>query len=423
MKQLFFGIFMIAISFSYAIAQKSVINESINDYQEGNYQKALEKLSSALKYTGDVKPDLAAKGWLYKGKCITEIIREAAISKDMSTLEKYEHGYLEAFSSFDNAAKANPGGKHMAEINEEIGKIYPYLLQMGMTYLTSQQYADALNYMKVSVNANEGYVQKDVYMAYDFRAQAHLGLKDSTQALIDFEKTIEAYLKDKPEVPDLYIGYTLYRIALIQRYKQNDIDATLNSIQKGIELTDTEIARAKSNTNLSSEVIQQLQERYNAVHQDLETFELDIYLNYPEKYAEALVKFEKAIAEDPNNTNVLLAYASLLEKSDEDKAIATYKKALTLNENSGLANFNLGALYVNKAVDLMKKANEMDDFGKAEELMKEADALFLQALPYMEKAHETSPKDRIILGSLKQITIQLNMTEKYKYYKQIESEL
>lgn len=127
------------------------------------------------------------------------------------------------------------------------------------------------------------------------------------------------------------------------------------------------------------------------------------------KTNELLSMLEKKMADNPNDEAAVLDYAirvdNLANPRDEKgndapkpanyeeligKAEAAYKKVLELNANDATANFQLGALYFNKAVVFNKQLNELDSkqqtSPKAKELQGKVEGLMNQALPFFEKA-------------------------------------
>jgi tetratricopeptide (TPR) repeat protein len=84
-------------------------------------------------------------------------------------------------------------------------------------------------------------------------------------------------------------------------------------------------------------------------------------------------------------------------------AEASYKKAVELDANNFDATYNLGALYFNKGVKMNEAANMIDDTKKFEAAKAEADKVFDQSLPILEKAYSINPDDKGVLISLKQL--------------------
>ena len=405
-------------------AQKTAVTTGIAEFNIGNYELALEKINMALSSGIVLKDYTEAKAWFYKGKSLIALLGEAAQQNNTVLLEKYQNAYLDAYDAFLKASEKDTKGKYQDQIEQSMHGIYNALLQFGMNFLQSGDYGSALDYMNASVSANENFIKRDIYLAYDLRGQSHLNLGDSTQANLDFNNCIAHYNKAKPEVPDLYIGYAFYRLALLFRYKDDNINAALESIQDGKALVNSEHERFKAmKDQFSTDQFTQVQQQYANTSGDLEAFELDIYLNYPDKYAEALVKFQTAISKNPNNTTIHLAYASLLEKSDEEAALKEYNKVLEKDPVNFNAAFNAGALHINEAARISKTMLEAETIEEELKFDEDIKAAMQRALPYMKKAHEIDPTNHEVLRALKQITIQLNMEDEYMHYKKLESEL
>lgn len=409
---------------SISLAQKSAVTTGIVEYESGNYERALEKINQGLQNSEDLKEEMHAKALLYKGKSLIAITSQAAQNKDQAQLAKYSNSLLDAYNAFLNASKLDVKDRYLDEVKSAVRGMYSSLLQMGISYLNAGDYGIAIDYTNAAVSANDNFLKKDIYFAYDLRAQSHLGLGDSTQAHLDFNDCIARYNKEKPIKPDMYIGYAYYRLTLLYRYKDDNIDAALGTLQEGLKLVNNEFERLKlQKNNYSTENWAQLEVQQANVTRDLKAFELDIYLNYPDKYSEALLKFKSAVADEPSNIMVRLAYANLLEKSDEATALIEYRKVIELDPENFTANFNIGALFVNKAVKIYQEANSMDDFQEANDLMEQANKEYANALPFLKKSHQLAPRDITVIRSLKQITLQLDLVEEYQYYKQLEENL
>ena len=76
--------------------------------------------------------------------------------------------------------------------------------------------------------------------------------------------------------------------------------------------------------------------------------------------------------------------------------------------------YNTGAIYYNKAGDLIAEAQELPLDAKEEYQQKldKAKEYFKKALPYMEKAHELKPEDQETMLSLKEMYHRLKMYDK-----------
>ena len=133
-----------------------------------------------------------------------------------------------------------------------------------------------------------------------------------------------------------------------------------------------------------------------------------------------------SIETTPDNENLYFTRASLYEgKKDYDKAIADYKKTIELNPDLLYANYNLGVIYFNQGADKANAANSLksnEEFEKAKKVYEEK---FNLGAPYLEKALELNPKkseddqslNKSILQILKQLYARTNQTEKYNAIK------
>ena len=89
---------------------------------------------------------------------------------------------------------------------------------------------------------------------------------------------------------------------------------------------------------------------------------------------------------------VLVLSAQVLENSgDYDGAIAKYNESLTLKPNQIEANFGLGGMYYNRAIDKTLAASKLDVFDEEnqaliEKLESEAKELYRQSITYLEKS-------------------------------------
>lgn len=88
---------------------------------------------------------------------------------------------------------------------------------------------------------------------------------------------------------------------------------------------------------------------------------------------------------------VLLAQsAALLELTEDyDEAEAKYKESLTLKPVQFEANFNMGKMFYNRAVDKLTAANDVppdDETGLYDKLQEESKGLFRQSIEYLVKA-------------------------------------
>ena len=93
--------------------------------------------------------------------------------------------------------------------------------------------------------------------------------------------------------------------------------------------------------------------------------------------------------------DAFLARASELNKdtlfpnSEElfERTVSYYESALLLDSNNYSANYNIGALYYNKTVELVDKMNYGMDYEELELKQEELYNLFKKSKPYLDKAN------------------------------------
>ncbi len=108
---------------------------------------------------------------------------------------------------------------------------------------------------------------------------------------------------------------------------------------------------------------------------------------------------------------------------DIEKALEYYGKTTAEDENYADAYYGAGVLLMNKAADILKKADEKDPseypnfnayLEATDELATEAKGYNERALPYMEKAYQMLPADEAVKHALKTLYTRLKMMDKAK---------
>ena len=409
-----------------ATAQSSKLHLGIASYEMGDYETAVEHLNEAMKNTSALKSKEIPLGWYHLGKSKSKLISTAMSLQAHDQLIKYKGYDLDAYDCFKKALASEPKSDLEETIKDEISLISYVIFNSGnMEYLLGQNTA-ALSYYNTVEEIADSYGMRGDYQIYSLRGQTYLAMADSSKAYIDFTKAIQRYQANPPEIPDANIGYAFYSMAIIDRYNNDDVDKALELVQEGTEMVQSESDRLNGLMNSASSdkrVLAAQQDQFASILDALNRFELDIYNNSPKKYDEAVAKFEKAIKENPTDVTMRIIYGNLIEQKDPDTAYEVYKKAIELDPNNDVAQFNAGANRVNKGVEYARKANEEFDFEKANAWQEKVNEQFGIALPHLEKAHELDPENIYILDALLQVTMQLEMMEAYKMYKEKSNKL
>lgn len=117
-------------------------------------------------------------------------------------------------------------------------------------------------------------------------------------------------------------------------------------------------------------------------------------------------------------------YLALYENSNyenenyREKIEYYYNKVLEINPKHDKALYNLGIVYYNKAVYLIKNLDYDADFMELEKKMDECVNLFEKALPYIKKSLDVNPQKVEAIRALKGIYRGLNNYEMVDYYDQ-----
>jgi len=144
------------------------------------------------------------------------------------------------------------------------------------------------------------------------------------------------------------------------------------------------------------------------------------------KYKESVLRLDPKhsfSARDIEFDNALgTVYTKRFNQDREDttwfaKAVALYKRVLELDGDNYGANYNLATLYYNRGVYNIQRINAGTDLPTIGQVQEASKVYFMQALPYMLKAHEMNPKRRETLLGLEGIHYSLQDVDKSEEYR------
>lgn len=140
--------------------------------------------------------------------------------------------------------------------------------------------------------------------------------------------------------------------------------------------------------------------------------------------ADLVSMIDAALAADPQNVDLWFGRGRIfyaLKNSDE--SIASFHKVVELTPDMFEGNYFLGVFYTIKAEDLLTEINAKQYSSQSayEEDLKAVNAIYKEAIPWFEKAHQINPSDVNTLDFLKSICFRLRdespeMNEKYETY-------
>ena len=295
----------------------SLVTAGINALKNGAYEEAIQSLSKALETPARLKKEDATQAHFYRGMAIISAHQEALRLRRSSPVSE---PYLKTCEDL-MAALRTDNGRWADDIKQLQKELFRPLLAEGTRSLNGKRYEQAFLYMDCVVNIRSSAMDDDYWPAYDMRGQARLALQDTVKALEDLQKAGEVYQKATGTTPDPLIAYVYYRAALIHRFSNRDVDEALEAIRQGKTVLEAE--RLKFSNELRTE---SLDHRFAQAQNDLDRFELEILLQKPDKYDEAIAHFKRAVTESPDDYTLLMAYAALVEARDTDAAVPIYEK-------------------------------------------------------------------------------------------------
>jgi tetratricopeptide (TPR) repeat protein len=201
---------------------------------------------------------------------------------------------------------------------------------------------------------------------------------------------------------------------------QNLIDINFN--EPAIYIHMSEIFKREKNIEKAIEYLSLGREMFEDDQSIINT-EINLYIELG-RTSELLKKLGEAIEIDTENSLLYFNRGTIYDQEGQlENAEKDYLKAIDLDPSSFGSNYNLGALFFNKAVELNNSANSTSDDKKYKSLKDQSDVYFNRALPYLESSYSINPKDKNTLLSLKQLYYMKGNYKKSDEIKKLISEL
>lgn len=212
--------------------------------------------------------------------------------------------------------------------------------------------------------------------------------------------------------PDSAAGYVNQAYALINADREADaIQPLEEAIQRGENAPEVyiRVASLYGATGQPDEAVRILREarEEHPTDVDVQSQLLNAYV-VADRMDEAMQDYENLVVADPQNKYYRYNYGSLLLEGERyEEAIEQLREAVNIDPNYPAAQFNLGAAFINRAVDLRDRINEMDDQlreqrstlsreeitrreNEIEEMVQEQRGLFAEAIEPLEAALDLS---------------------------------
>ena len=371
MKQLALAI---GILFSIqALGQKEVVS-AYNANKDGDYRKAATYIEQAILVEKAASKD---KTWRYRGEIYLNIAADPEVSAE------YPNALVLAKESYEKAREVDVKGRYERECIEGLGRVQIMASNNGINFYNTEAFDLAGNNFDIAASVARTVDMIDTMAVYNAAlCYEKAGMTDL--AIARYYECAEI----KYQVPNVFLFIsTLYRNA-------GDDEAALETLKNA----------RKDYPREQSLIIE----------------ELNIYLTSGD-FERAKTNLQLAAEQDPNNEILWFSLGSVFDNlGNSEEAISAYLKAIEVKADYFDANYNLGALYFNQAVQGINAANEMwkprmtnKEAAAQKKLETDAKELFNTAKPYLEAAFAINPEDLQTIRSLKDIYARTGEDDKF----------
>ena len=374
---------VLLFAFTCVFAQKGKVASAKTDKDAGNLEKAVATIEETINPSNPKSestinwPDT----WVTRGDIYQSIFR----SKDEKIKQLSNDPLTIAYDSYMKALELDQKGKVANDVKLKFTMLISDLTNQAVNAFNEENYDKALKSFE-QIMAIE---QTPLYKADDPTSVDTVIIFNAGLAAYNgknYDKAIQYY---KEAAKYKYSEARTYQLISSAYMQKKDTVGALEALQEGLK-------EYPGNGTLLVEVI-------------------NIYLN-ANQVDDALKYLNIAIDQDPKNASYHFAKGTLYDKlQNPDEAVKSYEKAIEYKDDYFDAYYNLGALYYNKGVKQIDVANAVpsNQPQKYEEEKNKADAEFMKAIPYMEKAHALNPTDKFTMESLKTLYYRLKMLDKH----------
>lgn len=220
-----------------------------------------------------------------------------------------------------------------------------------------------------------------------------------------------------------FIYKDIYRLREAENKQSPAREIAYSSFKRSIEL-DT----SRSNRDGNVQTLMYIAATYfNDAASTMDTVNYKTAIKCFDKYKEVMSIIEPGNNLAQKNVEFYLAIASVYTDiynanrkarlSFFDLAKAAYQTVLSIDPNNLSANYHMGILYYNQAVDIINQSDYDIDIVMLDKIQDNSIALFKQSLPFMEKAYQLDPNKKETLEGLTGIYFSLNEFEKSNEFK------
>ena len=351
-----------AISFQ-GLAQKEVVS-AYNANKEGDYATAASYIEQAIE---NPKANVKNKTWRYRGEIYLNI------SKDSTLFAAFPDALTIAKESYMKAKELDTKGSYAQECQIGLGQVQMAASNAGITQYNTGDFGRAGGFFDLSAEIASAFEATDTMALYN--------------SALCYEKA-----------GNVELAVARYQACADIQYQVPNVFLFISNLY-----------RTSGQEDLALQTLADARKAYPR-EQSLIIEELNIYLTN-EEFDKAKENLALAAEQDPTNEILWFSLGSVLDNlGNAEEAIAAYLKALEVKADYFDANYNLGALYFNQAVQGINEANDMwkprmtkTESDAQKKLEDDAKALFATAKPYLEAAHAVDSEDVETMRSLRDV--------------------
>lgn len=388
MKKIILFVALIVFGLS-SFAQTMKVQSAYADMKNKRLAEAKKNIDAACEHES-TKSD--AKTWHYTGLIYAKLVEVSQTDQKLYKKQKIETPIPELAEISKQAIiksmeieKAAQTNEYTAANSNTLNYIIIYQFDIALNTFNSGKYAESIPLFEAVVKGAVAARNKEVEMKSNFCiAMAYDATKQKDKAVEMYRQLVKQNTKEEAVYINLFIA----------NKKANELDKAINVLKVGVK-------NLPSNYRILGLLSGAYIETGNKVEAD--------------KTIATLKSIADTITE--NKPSVLVIIGDVLrDANNSEDAIAMYNKSLELKPVQTEANYGLGVLHFNSAVDLKEKADNLpfDATEQYDKLQKESKEKFSLAIPFFEKVLTSKPKDINTLNALKIIYSRLEMTEKYK---------
>ena len=351
-----------AISFQ-GLAQKEVVS-AYNANKEGDYATAASYIEQAIE---NPKANVKNKTWRYRGEIYLNI------SKDSTLFAAFPDALTIAKDSYMKAKELDTKGSYAQECQIGLGQVQMAASNAGITQYNTGDFGRAGGFFDLSAEIASAFEATDTMALYN--------------SALCYEKA-----------GNVELAVARYQACADIQYQVPNVFLFISNLY-----------RTAGQEDLALQTLADARKAYPR-EQSLIIEELNIYLTN-EEFDKAKENLALAAEQDPTNEILWFSLGSVLDNlGNAEEAIEAYLKALEVKADYFDANYNLGALYFNQAVQGINQANDMwkprmtkTESDAQKKLEDDAKALFATAKPYLEAAHAVDADDVETMRSLRDV--------------------